>query len=171
MADDAVRTLERTLAASPGDKALRERLAALLMRRGERARACEVLHVHLRVDLADLPALSWRRKELTDAEVTALVEDDLAALDPVRLATAWPCRRDGAWRLSTVRFLRRYDAYVAGRDTHRLVLVAFTPGTGGRLGRGIEQRGARVLQVVLGVRDATHKFVARLLPPTAWRSG
>jgi hypothetical protein len=87
--------------------------------------------------------------------------EDVAAFDPLLLARAFPRRRDGGWRLNTVRFLRRYRAHHHAVQTWRLVLVACTA----------QVRGHHdALTVSFATRDATHRFLVRLLPPAAWRA-
>ena len=162
MADDAVRTLERALAASPGDRALRERLASALVRRGERPRACAVLGMRWDVDLAALPPLEWRGELLAQDAVAALVAEDLATFDPVALAAAFPRRGDGAWHGNRTRFLRRYAAHQRRAPYRRLVLVAWTAGTA----NGHDAPG--LITVTLDTRSTFR--AGKLLPESAWRS-
>ncbi|MBX3470506.1 MAG: hypothetical protein KF878_26870 [Planctomycetes bacterium] len=166
MADDALRALERALAAEPGDRVLRERVARERARRGDRAGACAALAIRWEVDPLALPALGWGVRRLSVAEVAALVRDDLGAFDPLALAAAFPRRLDGAWRGNTARFLRRYRAHEAGSSSRRLVLLAWTPGTASLWARP-EDRGRAVLTVSLVTRST---YSPRgLLPPEAWR--
>ncbi|MCO5169978.1 MAG: hypothetical protein M9894_26880 [Planctomycetes bacterium] len=166
MTDDVLRALERALAADPGDRALRERVARERGRRGDRAGACEALGIRWEPDALALPAMGWGAHRLSVAEVSDLVKEDLAAFDPLALAAAFPRRRDGAFRGNTTRFLRRYRAHEAGSTRRRLVLLAWTPGTASLWARP-EDRGRAVLTVSLETRS-TYSPRA-LLPPEAWR--
>lgn len=167
MTDDTVRALERALDASPGDQALRERLARAHLRRGDVAAACAALGVRWETDPRALPALAWGTVRLGLDEVTAMVRDDLAALDPLRLAAAFPRRGDGAWRGNTTRFLRRYRAHEVPAPKRRLVLIAWTPGTASLWERP-EDAGRSVLTISLATRSTYSP--RSLLPPTAWRA-
>lgn len=164
--DDAVRTLERALAASPGDRSLRERLASLLVRRGEQPRACELLGMRWELESRALRPgrLEWRERELAPSEVDALVQDDLAAFDPLALAAAFPRRSDGAWHGNRTVFLRRYPAHERRAPHRRLLLLAWTPGCANARK---DYRGVIVVTV-----DTRSTFrPSKLLPPGAWRSG
>lgn len=167
MSDDTVRALERALDASPGDHALRERLARAHLRRGDVAAACASLGVRWETDVRALPALAWGTVRLSVDEVAALVRDDLAAFDPLRLAAAFPRRRDGAWRGNTARFLRRYRAHEVPTPNRRLVLMAWTPGTASLWARP-EDAGRSILTVSLVTRSTYSP--RSLLPESSWRA-
>jgi hypothetical protein len=167
MSDHSVRDLQRALAAAPGDRALRERLARAHLRAGAPEAACATLGVRWEVDLTRLPALAWGSRPLAPDEVQALVEADLAALDPVAVSAAFPRRADGAWRLNATRFLRRYRAHEPGQPGRRLVLFAWTPGTASLWERP-DDRGRDVLTIGLATRTTYREdraWAARL-----WRS-
>lgn len=167
MSDDAVRALERALDASPGDQVLRERLARAHLRRGDVGAACAALGLRWETDVRALPALAWGTRRMNTDEVLALVREDLAAFDPLRLAAAFPRRQDGAWRGNTTRFLRRYRAHEVPSPKRRLVLVAWTPGTASLWERP-EDAGRSVLTVSLATRST---YTPRsLLPVSDWRN-
>lgn len=168
MADDTVRALERALAASPGDRALGERLARAHLRLGDVSAASAALGLRWETDPGALPAMAWGVRRLSVAEVTDLVREDLAAFDPLLLTAAFPRRRrDGAWRGNTTRFLRCYKAHEVPSPARRLVLVAWTPGTASLQERP-EDAGKSLLTVSLATRSTYTP--RRLLPPSAWRT-
>lgn len=168
MSDHTVRALQHALAAAPGDRALRERLARAHLRAGAPEAACGVLGVRWEVDLGRLPALCWGARALGPDDLAALVEADLAALDPIAVSAAFPRRADGERRRNTTRFLRRYRAHEVGKAGRRLVLLAWTPGTASLWERP-EDRGRDVLTIGLAPRTTYRED--RALPPSVWRSG
>jgi hypothetical protein len=153
------RELERALAATPGDAGLRVRLAEEHLRGGRADEACRVLGVRLETRFAR--PLAWGEVPLSNDEVLALARDDLAALDPLRLFEAFPRRRDGLPRGNTTRFLARYKAHTAGAPSQRLVLCAWTRGTGNRFGDPNE------ITIALDLRSTW--ALANVLPASAWR--
>ena len=166
MSDGSLRTLERALAAAPGDRALRERVARAHLRAGAQGAACNALGVRWEADLARLPVLCWGIERLSRQALADLVDADLAAIDPVLLAASFPRRADGGWRGNTTRFLRRYKAHEPGSPGRRLLLFAWTPGTATLWDRP-EDRGRDVLTIALATRT-TYK-AGKVLPVSSWR--
>ena len=130
--DASLRRLERAHRANPSDEATRDRYVGALLRAGDVPTACAALSIRWEADAAKLENLWWRKQRLTSESLRALVADDLRAFDPLRLAASWSRRKDGAYRMNTTQFRRRYKAHEAGAEHRRLILIAWTPGTSSR---------------------------------------
>jgi hypothetical protein len=163
--DLELRALEREV--SSGDATSRERLASMLVRFGKRVDACRALGIRWEVDPEKLLDLAWNEHRLSTTEVEDMVQSDVEALDPVRLAHHFPKRQDGDFRGNTTRFLARYRAHARRAPSRRLVLLAWTPGTSSLYQRP-EDRGTNVLTIALALRSTFSRKT--LLPASSWHS-
>jgi hypothetical protein len=143
--------------------------AGVLFRLGERIEACEVFGIRWEADAPQTytgkrVTLHWRDQVLSLAEVLTMVRDDLARLDPERLAQSWPRTKKGTYRLSTAQALCRYQAHEFGLPHQRLTLLAWTPGAE-TLRHRPEDKGKRVITVSLEARSVRKA----LLKPSLWQ--
>ena len=182
--DADLRALERAFQADPTDKgtgrryvrALRRagavnQAAGVLFQLGERAEACEAFEIRWEADAPQTctgkrVTLHWRDQVLSLAEVLSMAHDDLARLDPERLARGWPRTKQGAFRLNATQALRRYHAHEFGSPHQRLTLLAWTPGAESLRHRP-EDKGKRVITVSLEARSVRKA----LLKPSLWQRG
>lgn len=163
--DDQLRGQARALRARPDDEETRLRTAQALLRAGRKIEACAALGIRWDVDAGGLWQRErplWRGQRVEREALLALVDADLVRLDPLALAAAFPKRADGRWRGNTTRFLVRYPAAPAASPHRRIVLFAWTAGTGNRAPRGAGSR----LHLSLDTRSTQADF----LPEATWTS-
>jgi hypothetical protein len=146
---------------------LRDRYALALVRTRRPAEAAQLLGIRWEANPAELgDTLYWKAEPLDAEALTALVDEDLRLIDPLRLLESFPRTKEGELRLNTTRYLRRYQAHDHDQPYRRLVLLAWTPGTSTHWHRP-DDRGQRRITIGLETRSVR----GTVLKPELWRDG